>query len=155
YAPPHDSDGRIVQSWDTALKSGDDNDFSACTTWLVKNRNYYLLHVLRERLDYPALKRRVIGMSQQFAAHSVLIQDKGSGTSLYQDLYSRKSGVRPIAMQADGDKVTRMGTPAALIEAGHVWIPEEADWLPAFKGEMLAFPNGRFDDQVDSVSQFL
>jgi len=27
--------------------------------------------------------------------------------------------------------------------------------LAAFQAEIMAFPNGRFDDQVDSLSQFL
>ena len=36
-----------------------------------------------------------------------------------------------------------------------VVIPEQADWLAEFKHELLAFPNGRNDDQVDSMVQFL
>ena len=41
------------------------------------------------------------------------------------------------------------------IERGMVLIPRAADWLPEFKRELLAFPNGRHDDQVDSMTQFL
>jgi hypothetical protein len=41
------------------------------------------------------------------------------------------------------------------IERGLILIPREADWLPAFKRELLAFPNGKYDDQVDSMAQFL
>jgi predicted phage terminase large subunit-like protein len=44
---------------------------------------------------------------------------------------------------------------SARIEAGHVHLPREADWLDTLLHELLAFPNGRHDDQVDSVSQFL
>ena len=44
---------------------------------------------------------------------------------------------------------------SAKIEAGHVLLPKEADWLDTFLHELLAFPTGRHDDQVDSVSQFL
>jgi phage terminase large subunit-like protein len=44
---------------------------------------------------------------------------------------------------------------SAKIEAGHILLPKEADWLDTFLHELLAFPNGRHDDQVDSVSQFL
>jgi len=31
----------------------------------------------------------------------------------------------------------------------------KAPWLQDFQTEILQFPNGRFDDQVDSLSQFL
>ncbi len=41
------------------------------------------------------------------------------------------------------------------IEAGQVILPESAPWLDEFKAEIMAFPNGRFDHQVDSFSQFL
>ena len=148
--PAHDADGRIIQSWDTALKAGLENDYSVCTTWLMKGTDYYLLDVVRERLDYPALKRRVVEVSHRLAAHSVLIEDKGSGISLIQDLRWQKTGVRPIAIQPKADKITRMATHAALIEAGQVHLPEKADWLDDFQAEFLAFPQGRYDDQVEA-----
>ena len=49
----------------------------------------------------------------------------------------------------------RVVAQSAKIEAGHVHLPKEADWLDTFLHELLAFPTGRHDDQVDSVSQFL
>jgi phage terminase large subunit-like protein len=45
------------QSWDTANKPSELSDYSVCTTWGVKQKNLYLLHVLRKRLDYPNWKR--------------------------------------------------------------------------------------------------
>jgi predicted phage terminase large subunit-like protein len=154
HPPAHNADGRIVQSWDTASKAGELNDYSVCTTWLKKGRDYYLLDVLRERLEYPFLRKRVIDMKRRHGAKVVLIEDKGSGTQLIQDL-KRGKDVRPIAIEADADKVTRMSNQSAKIEAGQVWLPERAAWLETFKAEMLAFPNSKFDDQVDSVSQFI
>jgi predicted phage terminase large subunit-like protein len=153
--PAHGHDGRVIQSWDTASKAGELNDYSACTTWLMKGDDYYLLNVLRERLEYPQLKKRVVEMAKRFSAHSVLIEDKGSGTQLIQDLRYEKTGVRPIAIKPEADKVTRMSNQSAKIEAGQVILPETAPWLDEFKAEILAFPGGRFDDQVDSLSQFL
>jgi predicted phage terminase large subunit-like protein len=152
--PAHNADGRIIQSWDTALKVGDQTDYSVCTTWLVKGPDYYLLHVLRQRLEFPTLRKAVIDMSHGWAAHHVLIEDKGSGTSLIQDMrYER--GVRPIEITPEADKITRMGDQTACIEAKQVHLPEEAPWLDDFRSEVLAFPYGKHDDQVDSMSQFL
>ncbi len=45
----------VVQSWDTANKSAELNDYSVCTTWGQKNKKIYLLYVLRRRMDYPDL----------------------------------------------------------------------------------------------------
>src|SRR5712671_5175737 len=62
---------------------------------------------------------------------------------------------RPIGVKPEGSKVDRMAAQSAKIEAGHVHLPNSAPWLGDFLMELLSFPNGRHDDQVDSVSQFL
>ena len=49
----------------------------------------------------------------------------------------------------------RLNGQTAQIEGGQVHIPEEAPWLYAFLGEVLAFPSSEFTDQVDSLSQAL
>lgn len=58
-------------------------------------------------------------------------------------------------MRGTGDKITRTSTQSAKLEAGCVFLPEEAPWLGEFEREVLQFPNGKFDDQVDSISQYL
>jgi len=88
YAPnerPHQFD-QIVQSWDTANKASELSDFSVCTSWGIKGKDLYLLHVLRRRMEYPELKRAVCEQAQAFAANVVLIEDKASGTQLIQEL---------------------------------------------------------------------
>ncbi len=61
----------------------------------------------------------------------------------------------PIGITPEGDKLVRMEAQTHIIEAGHVLLPKEAPWLAVFLEELLAFPRGKHDDQVDSVSQFL
>jgi predicted phage terminase large subunit-like protein len=148
---------RVIQSWDVATTVGEQRDYSVCTTWLVEQNDYYLVHVLRDRLEYPELKRRIVAMAERHSAEVMLIEDAGPGTHLLQELrWDTPAGVpRPIGIKPDGDKVTRMAAQSASIEAGQVWLPKDAPWLGAFLHELLAFPNAKHDDQVDSVSQFL
>ena len=145
---------RIVQSWDTAAKPGQLNDFSVCTTWLVRKSDYYLMEVFRGRLSYPDLKKRAIGLAKRHEAGPVLIEDAGHRTALIQEL-RREGDLHPIRIKPEGDKVTRMSAQSAKFEAGQVWLPHSAPWREEFIAELLAFPGGRHDDQVDSVSQFL
>jgi len=147
----------IVQSWDTASKPGESNDYSVCTTWFVKGNLYYLTHVYRERLNYPDLKNKVIIHAIKHQADTVLIEDKSSGTALIQELQrgGEPGAPIPIAFKPEGDKVTRMCAQSAKIEAGHVHLPRSAPWLDELRMEVLQFPRGRHDDQVDSLSQFL
>ncbi len=151
-----DGDSYIVQSWDTASKAGERNDFSVCTTWVVVGSEYQLIDVYRGRLEYPDLRRRVIALARKYDPDVILIEDAGSGTGLIQDLrQDRGFGWKPIGIRPKGEKIERVATQTAKIEAGDVVLPHEAPWLDDFVAEILAFPNGRHDDQVDSMTQFL
>jgi predicted phage terminase large subunit-like protein len=155
--PSFESGDSIVQSWDTASKASELSDYSVCTTWLVKDKDYYLIDVLREKLGFPELRRRVIDQALQYCASEILIEDKGSGTPLIQDIrLNGGEGVPyPISITPEKDKTTRMNAQSSKIEAGHVHLPNQAVWLDDFRSELLQFPWGRHDDQVDSLSQFL
>ncbi len=144
----------VVVSWDTAMKSEEINDYSAATVWLVRGKDYFLIDLVRARLSYPELKRAVGDLTKRYQPKAVLIEDKGSGTSLIQELRWEGS-LRPISINPNKDKITRLSTQSAKIEAGQVHLPERAAWLGDFQAEIKQFPNGKHDDQVDSMSQFL
>jgi predicted phage terminase large subunit-like protein len=149
---------RIVISWDTAMKPTQLSDYSVGTVWGEWCDFYYLLDLVRERFDYPALRRKVIELYRHWSNASglqptILIEDAGSGTSLRQDLYN--SGIPAIGIKPKGDKVMRMSGVSAKIEAGAVYLPRRAPWLDDLRTEILAFPHGVNDDQADSISQAL
>jgi predicted phage terminase large subunit-like protein len=108
---------------------------------------------VRERLEYPALKKRIVAEKQRWKAQTILIEDKGSGTSLLQDL--RTTSVYCIAIKPEGDKVVRMSACSDRIESGSVLLPRRAGWLDQFRAELLAFPHGSHDDQADALSQLI
>jgi predicted phage terminase large subunit-like protein len=145
---------QIVQSWDTANKPAELNAFSVCTTWGVKDNRFYLLHVLRKRLDYPSLKRAVREQWLEHQATVILIEDKASGTQLIQELI--EEDVHAVTrFKPEGDKLMRLHAQTGAIENGFVYVPNNAHWLPEYLHELTTFPAGKFDDQVDSTSQFL
>jgi predicted phage terminase large subunit-like protein len=145
----------VVQSWDTALKGQPENDYSVCTTWGVGKDKLYLLDLYREKLGFPDLLRAARSQASRYSPHTILIEGTGSGTSLLQTL-RRESRLPVLSIpQPKYDKETRVSHVSATIEDGRVFLPHDASWLSAFEHEVLAFPNGRHDDQVDSLSQFL
>ncbi|HAC57402.1 MAG TPA: terminase [Rhodobiaceae bacterium] len=153
-APERHPRDKIVQSWDTASKAAEANDWSVCTTWLMREKEAWLLHVDRKKLEFPALRARIVSHAAQYDANTVLIEDAGSGVSLIQDL-KRKHPFAVIPCTPKNDKATRLLSVSHLIEDGSVSIPQEASWLADFRYELSVFPNGKNDDQVDSFSQFL
>jgi predicted phage terminase large subunit-like protein len=118
------------------------------------SKDVYLLGLLRQRLEYPALKRAVREQQSLYNATEVLIEDKASGTQLIQELNA--DGCHGVTRyQPECDKVMRLHAQTARIENGFVHIPESAPWLAEYLHEMTVFPNGKHDDQVDSTAQFL
>ena len=152
--PPASERLFTLQSWDTASKGGPDNDWSVCTTWFVSCKKlWYLTDVRRQRVDFPALKANVQSLAKKWGAHRVLVEDAGAGTSLVQELRGYVSGI--IAVKPEGDKASRMAVASARFEAGQVFLPERAHWLPDLEAELFVFPGSRHDDQCDSISQAL
>ena len=145
---------KVIQSWDTAMSSAPTSDYSVCTTWGFREGRWRLLDVFRERLDYPDLKRAVIRLQREWSAEKVVIEDANCGKSLYQEM--RISGpFVPLLMTPREDKETRLTGQTGRLEEGLCVLPEAAPWLEAFCAELKAFPSGRYDDQVDSLTQFL
>jgi predicted phage terminase large subunit-like protein len=151
--PHRTASSLIIQSWDTASKTGETNDYSVCTTWLIQERKYYLIHVLREKLDYPELRKRAVAHAHAYKAQKFYVEDTGVGTGLIKEM--KGAGLTVIAVGPERDKKTRLIIQSAKFESGLVFLPKEASWLADYLAELLAFPHVTYDDQVDSTSQAL
>jgi predicted phage terminase large subunit-like protein len=143
---------RIVQSWDTAFKTGAENDFSCCTTWGLTGSEYYLLSCWRGKVEFPELKRRMHSFAAEWCPTQILVEDKASGQSLIQEL-KYASALPIIPIRVGTDKATRAAAVTGAIEAGRVLLPESAPWLNDYIDELAAFPHGVHDDAVDSTTQ--
>lgn len=146
---------RKLQSWDTANKAEEFNDFSVCTTWGQHGKYFYLLDVYRAKLEYPELKRKVIDLAQRHGAETVLIEDKASGTQLIQDVRNSFYGVTAYEPPKGADKQVRLHVQTPIFEQGFVLLPSQAPWLQDYIAEITGFPGTRYDDQVDSTTQAL
>jgi predicted phage terminase large subunit-like protein len=155
HPPTPQAGDEVVQTWDTAMKSGEANAYSVCLTFRVRNKaDYYLLDVFRDRLEFPELAKFVIAHAQRFQANAILIEDKVSGTSLIQT--AKRNGLQGvIGMKPSSDKASRMYVQTAKLESRSLILPRSAPWLDDFIEEYLAFPQGKYDDQIDALSQFL
>ena len=159
YYKPGEEPGQYwqkLQSWDTANKASELNDYSVCTTWGHVDDRFYLLDVFRKRLNYPELKRAVIEQAQRHSVNTVVIEDKASGIQLIQDLqYEGRFMVKGYKAPPGADKIMRLHAQSLVFESGRVWLPEEASWLHDYQNELISFPGTKFDDQVDSTTQAL
>ena len=145
----------IIQSWDTASKDGAQNDWSVCTTWMLVDKCYYLLDLTRGRYEYPNLKATAIALAKKYRPNYVLIEDASTGTALAQEFKTIYFDGAVRLVPIERDKIGRLYVNQAKFEAGLVLFPKGAPFLPVLEAELLAFPQSKTDDQVDSISQAL
>jgi predicted phage terminase large subunit-like protein len=144
----------ILQSWDTAIKADANHDCSVCTTLLVDDRcNFYVVEVLRGRFLYPELKAQAISEAKKHKPNIILIEEAGLGRTLIKALEA--AGLPAVGVIPEGDKLTRVSVQLEKFANGQVFFPREAPWLVDLENELFAFPNGRYDDQVDALIQAL
>ena len=82
-----------------------------------------------------------------------MIEEPGLGRTLIKDL--KAAGLPAVGVNSEGDKLTRVSIQLETFTHGQVFLPIEAPWLAPFENELFAFPNGRYDDQVDAIFQAL
>ena len=146
---------QVIQSWDTAAKDGAQNDWSVCTTWMIIDGDYYLIDLTRGRYEYPRLRETAIELAKRHRPRCVLIEDASTGIALQQELKRIDFGGTTTLVKIERDKIGRLYVNQAKFEAGHVLFQQRAFYLPELLAELLAFPHGKTDDQVDSISQAL
>ena len=152
--PAIEPGGMIVQSLDTAASGGPDNDYSVITTWyFAPDERCYLLDVWRGRVNYPDLKEKVVELANLWKADQVFVEEAGTAYALIDELQYRVRGLTGV--RPETDKISRMAVQSARFEAGQIFFPEQASWLFELEAELFAFPGGKHDDQVDSISQAL
>lgn len=138
------------QAWDVASKDGELNDWSVCTTWRRSSSGkYYLIDLLRGRFDYPTLRERAISHARGCKARTILIEDAGLGTALIAEM--SKAGLSTIGVRPQHSKQIRLQIELKKFRNHEVLFPKLAFFLQDMEAELLAFPRGRFDDQVDSI----
>ena len=150
----------VIQSYDTAFLKKETADYSAITTWGVfypnpdSGPNLILLDAIKERLEFPELRRRALEQYHYWKPESVVIESKASGLPLTYEL--RKMGIPVINFTPSkgNDKHSRINAVAPLFESGQIWAPE-ASFAEEVIEECAAFPFGDHDDLVDSMTQAL
>ena len=156
FRPDRDEFNMIVQSVDTAFADGADNDWSVCLTFGRREQDWYLLDVLRTRDSYSDFRASVARLVRRWTADRLIIEQAGTGITLYRELL-RESRLRNVLYRFTSrlSKTERFNTQIERLKTGRFFVPDAAPWLDDFRRELVSFPSGRHDDQVDALTQFL
>jgi predicted phage terminase large subunit-like protein len=147
----------LVQAFDTALTTKQRSDYSVCHTWGVwfnevdNTQNVILLNSVKGKYEFPELKAMAHEQYADWQPDSVIVEAKASGQPLIDEM--RRSGifVQDFSPGKGQDKIARLNAVADMFASGHVWFPETA-WAAKAVEEILAFPAGEHDDEVDTMT---
>jgi predicted phage terminase large subunit-like protein len=154
----------LIQSWDTAFTKKQTSDFSACTTWGVfrypnpetgvTQNNIILLDAVKERMEFPELKRKAYEMYMEYNPDAFIVEAKAAGAPLIYELRAMGIPVSEFTPSRGNDKVARVNAVSDLFSSGIVWAPQTR-WAEEVVEEFASFPNAEHDDLVDSSTQAL
>jgi predicted phage terminase large subunit-like protein len=150
----------VIQSYDTAFSKRETADYSAITTWGVFRPNeagqagLILLDSKKGRWDFPELKQIALDSYKFWEPETVIIEAKASGMPLTHELRNMGIPVVNFTPSRGTDKLSRVHSVSPLFESGMIWAPDQK-WADELIEECAAFPNGEYDDLVDSTTQAL
>lgn len=145
-----------IISWDMTFKDGTKNDYVVGQVWGRKDADYYLIDQLRGRWGFTETLAK---FKELYAKHQdasrILVEDKANGPAVIDTLKHEIAKIIPI--EPDGSKEARAHAVTAMFESGNVHIPADGiyPWVKEYVSELLQFPSGAHDDQVDATTQAL
>jgi predicted phage terminase large subunit-like protein len=149
---------KVTLSVDCAEKATQRADYTAATVWIETNdKKHYLIHATRTKKEFVEMVEWIEHIAKTFGVDQILVEDRGAGTQYIQLRKVSKGAAPVIAISTkQQSKEFRFDGVTPMFAAGEVFLPETGtDWIADIEAELFAFPGGKNDDYVDTVSQYL
>jgi len=136
---------------DLAARTTQTSDYTVALTFTITNSGEILiLDVVREKFEGADHLKLIKSIYEKHSPVLIGIENTQYQISLIQQ--ARRLGYPVKELKADKDKISRSLPIAAQLESGMVYFRHNAVWLEDFEKELISFPNGKNDDQVDALS---
>lgn len=144
-------------SWDMTFKGSEHSDYVVGQVWGRKGANFYLLDQYRGQWDFVKTVEQFVACAEKWPrVLRKIVEEKANGAAVIATLKKHVSGLIPINPKES--KEARAAAVTPLWEAKNVFLPPAGlyPWVAKdFIPELLSFPAGAHDDQIDSMSQAL
>jgi predicted phage terminase large subunit-like protein len=155
-------EGEFCISIDSALSTSNTADYTALLVAYIYRQKLHVIRIARGKWDYETLKLQVMDWIRKLYRPGkpvyLVVENAGSGISLGQYLKDhRDERFRFEPHQPRGSKLERASRVLSAVErkVQLMNVPGENGWVQPFLNELMTFPNGKNDDQVDALVQLL
>ena len=146
------NDLRIITTVDLATSTKESADFTVvCTLGIDKNQNVFVLDLIRRKMEAPDVLKLLEAVYEKWLPSVIGVESAGYQLALIQ-MAKRQTSLPIVKLKADRDKFSRALPLSAKMESGIVYYPNESVWYSDLEKEMLQFPAGEHDDQVDALA---
>jgi predicted phage terminase large subunit-like protein len=116
---------------------------------LAPDKRMLVLDVDRARREGPDIVPAIQRAVERWQPGTVWIEKVAFQLAIVQE--ARRAGVPVRELVPDRDKVSRAMPVTAAFEGARLLLPRSAAWLRDLEHEVLSFPLGQHDDQVDCL----
>jgi len=141
----------IAQSWDCAFEGKETSNYVACTVWGKIGAQLYLLLMTRGKWGAAETMEQMRRVAAMYPNGRKFVEKKANGAAMLDLLKSKIPGLIPIEVSDSKEK--RVYAASFAFEAGNIYFPIGRTWAEETVEELIVFPNGRYDDIVDTVTQ--
>lgn len=157
-AKPDRRDLYVYQAWDFAISEGKDSDYTVGTCIGVDHRdNVYYLDQRRFRIqDGGFIIDQILDFAQEYDADCLGFEDgqiwKAIEFQFQKRCEERKQYPNHELLKPLTDKMVRANPLRGRMQLGKVFFDKNAAYFTELLKEMLHFPAGKHDDQIDSLA---
>lgn len=128
-----------------------------CICGVDENKTIFVKNIIRERLDGRDIVDYLLGLQRVYDFEAVGVEEmmisKAIGPFLREEMIKTNIFLNLIQLKHKGkDKIQRARAIQARMRAKSVKFDKAAEWYPNLEQELITFPRGRHDDQVDALA---
>lgn len=151
----HEPPGRAVRFWDNASSDGKGDYTVGAKMIMTKENQFVIADIVRGQWSSHE-KKKIMKQTALMDGTSVsqrMEQEPGSsGVDVIDDMRRNVFlGFDFQGIRSTGDKVTRATPYASAVEGGLVYLMP-GQWNKKYIDEVIQFPNGQNDDQLDATA---
>ncbi len=135
---------------DLAISRRTTADYTVIAVVGRREDRYYILDIVRDRMTMHTTMTTLQSLAARYNASVIGVESVGYQQTIIDEL--QRTTMLPVrAVKPSADKITRATPLAAKYEQGLVYHPRNAAWLKTYEDELISFPVGLHDDQIDAV----